>query len=287
ATAVPAALLEKLDEVLAQQQVISHQQQVLHMSVTGALASMHLPASSLGSAARQSLRTEVLTKYAAVDSNGWIWCVVTGQFWPALADISTMVPYVRASHIFQRKWALIEWLELDLGPSPDTPVNVIPMHGGVERAFDALQLLVLPNQAEEDGETIFTVHVLDRELLPKTVYGEYKRQQHKNSTTWVEPPFKLASITFQDIDKKPLKFVAGSDMRPAKRCFLAHAAWALVLAKGRKWQVDPGISLTVDSFGWQSPTFMETRERTSLWVRLQQKTVGIASELQAGSVGSS
>ena len=34
---------------------------------------------------------------------------------------------------------------------------MIPMHGGVEHAFDGHQVIVLPSQDEEDGDTIFTV----------------------------------------------------------------------------------------------------------------------------------
>ncbi|PNW77972.1 hypothetical protein CHLRE_10g459100v5 [Chlamydomonas reinhardtii] len=273
------ALNQKLDIVLAQQQVISQQYQAILTSIT---SSAHLPPSSLDSAARQNLREDVLLKYKAVDGKGWTWCLVTGRFWPPLPD--TNAPHVRACHIFQRKWGITEWAGLELGPSLDTPINVIPTHAGVEHAFDGFQVIVLPSQAEEDedGETIFTVHVLDPELLHKTVYGEFKSRQHENSTPCAEPPSELAAITFMDIDKTPLKFRPDSDMRPAKRCFMAHALWALTFAKVRKWPVDPGIRVTVDSFGWRSPTFMEARERTQLWVHMQ--AAGVAAGLPAGPI---
>ena len=128
------------------------------------------------------------------------------------------------------------------------------------------------------------VHVLDPELLQKTVYGEYKSRQVKNSHTWVEPPSELAAITFMDIDKKPLKFVTGSDMRPSKRCFMAHAFWSLNAAKAHKWPVDPSISVTIDSFGWGSPSFMQARERTALWVLMRGQVPAVDDGLPTGSV---
>ena len=128
------------------------------------------------------------------------------------------------------------------------------------------------------------VHVLDPELLKETVYGEFKSRQKKNSDAWVEPPPELAAITFMDIDKKPLKFRTASDMRPAKRCFMAHALWSLAFAKARQWQVDSGISVTIDSFGWKSPNFMQARVRTALWVHMQGKVAGVDDGLLTGSV---
>ena len=106
------AVHQKLDNVLAHQQVLSQQQQAILMSVSSTLASFHLPPSSLGSAARQRLRKEVLSAYAALDANDWTWCVATGRFWPPLADTNTKVHHVRACHIFQRKWGIVDWVRI-------------------------------------------------------------------------------------------------------------------------------------------------------------------------------
>ena len=126
------------------------------------------------------------------------------------------------------------------------------------------------------------VHVLDPELLDKSIHAKYKSQHFKEGT-WVEPPPELADITFQDINNKPLEFPDGA-RRPAKRCFLVHAMWALHLAKARGWVLDPKITTNPQSHGWQSPDFLVSRERTQLWV-LQHAAAEMEAVHAPGSVG--
>jgi hypothetical protein len=69
----------------------------------------HLPPSSAGTEARQGLRDEVLDAYEA-QRDGRNWCVATGMWWPDTVVREPEVTYVRATHIFQRKWPSSEWV---------------------------------------------------------------------------------------------------------------------------------------------------------------------------------
>ena len=102
-----AEVAEVMKQMLAQLSVVSSQ---LTMVVTGAIANSYLPSSSLGTAAKQRLRQQVLTEYKATDDKGWVWCVATHQYWPAVAETTKNVPYVRACHIFQRRWPVYGWV---------------------------------------------------------------------------------------------------------------------------------------------------------------------------------
>ncbi|KAG2423396.1 hypothetical protein HXX76_015361 [Chlamydomonas incerta] len=278
---VGSAINQKLDTILARQEAIAQQNAVI--------AQQNAEIAQQQEAIIQQQEAIAQQQEAIAQQQEAI-----AQQQEAMAQQQEAMAQQQEAILTSRKWGITEWAPLELGPSPDTPINVIPMHGGVEHAFGSHRVMVLPSTTE-DGEAIFALHVLDPELLQKTVHGEYKSRQFKASSSWVEPPPELAAIKFMDINKQPLRFVAGSDMRPAKRCCMVHAVWSLAMAKAMKWPVDPGISVSVDSFGWKSPTFMEARERTAMWVTMQRqvtfdgpRTVGSIDDdgLTTGSVGS-
>eukprot|EP00882_Tetradesmus_deserticola_P003168 GHRQ01003359.1.p1 GENE.GHRQ01003359.1~~GHRQ01003359.1.p1 ORF type:complete len:315 (+),score=107.48 GHRQ01003359.1:51-995(+) len=234
------------------------------------------PASSTGSA-KQKFRPVALSAYGAMDGDK-TWCVVTGMWWPAVAAQvgKDTVVYVRNAHIFARRsntgLQQMEWRTMGLGSSPDVVENVLPMMASVEAAFDNQRMCVLPVM---DAQGVrFMIHILESTLKDQLVYGSWFSTARRDYPEWTAPDARLRvreglgavapqALRFGQLDKQQLVFKTAQ--RPATRCLMHHAFWALQRAKEEGWDTR-GLDIPRDHFGWQSPTVQDRMEATGLWV---------------------
>jgi hypothetical protein len=128
--------------------------------------------------------------------------------------------------------------------------------------------------------TTLQIHILDPELMDKKVYADFSGRYKREHAEWTPPlsmpqervglgAVQATTLTFGQLHKQPLVF--RGEQRPAKRCFTYHAFWAVGRAKGLgTWNTD-GLDITVDHFGWQSPTMEARMHKTAVWAAMQQQ----------------
>eukprot|EP00882_Tetradesmus_deserticola_P003787 GHRQ01004003.1.p1 GENE.GHRQ01004003.1~~GHRQ01004003.1.p1 ORF type:complete len:305 (+),score=69.21 GHRQ01004003.1:77-991(+) len=274
-------------------QVLDRKLEPLKTLVVASYNNQHWAPASSTSSVRQPFRCEVFSAYNAVkDDSSATWCVVTGMWWPAMA--ATGVPYVRTAHIIGRSVPESDWVDMQLGCSRDVLENVVPMMASVEVAFDTHRVCVLPTMDDATGVESFVIYILDPALKDELVYADFSGRYNKGlPQQWTAPPptvqeraglgeVQATTLTFGQLDRQRLVF--RGEQLPAKRCFTAHALWAVGRAKQLRGWDTKGLEITADHIGWQSPTMEAQLRKTAIWAAMQQQ---LHLEADSGSGGAS
>lgn len=174
------------------------------------------------------------------------------QCWCLLTDDKLPRSTVIGAHLFKWEWAEDVYL-LGVQDINDTR-NGLPLWKPLEWAYDTSRLCFTYNKATCQ----FIANILDPSILPMKLTD---LGQSKMGREWVHPPSHLRNLTFQHIDRQPLKFAPNRLHRPFKRILNFQARQARRYAIKHNWK---SISWDFEDYCTEG---LDVSEKLELWYK--------------------